>query len=102
MPEDGVAMRPEETRDLVHIRIADHGELYRPVHNSKELGNFGSGGTRVNLYARVAPTQVLHASVQLVTGHVTGVFLQHSESEDGRVAQLRLPHRLLDDVVVVR
>jgi hypothetical protein len=82
MPEDGVAMRPEETRDLVGIGTADHDELDRSIHNGKELGNFGSGGAGVNLDARVAPTPALHPSVQLVTWYVTRLFLRHSESED--------------------
>jgi hypothetical protein len=28
MPEDGVVMWPNETRDLIRVGAADHGELY--------------------------------------------------------------------------
>ena len=94
-------MWPNETSDLVSIATADHGELYRSVHNGKEVGNVGSGGRSVDFYAGVAPTPALHPSVQLVTGHVARIFSQHSKGKDRCVAQLRLLHRLRDNVVVV-
>ena len=82
MPEDGVAMWPNETRDLVSVGAADYGELNRSVHDGKEVGNVGSGGTGVDFYAWVAPPPALHLPLQLVTGHVIDVFLQHSESKN--------------------
>jgi hypothetical protein len=96
-----MAMWPNETSDLVSIAAADHGELYRSVHNSKEVCNFGSGGPSVDLYARVTPTPALYPAFQLVTGHVTGFFLQHSEGKNRCVAQPRLNHRLLDHVIAI-
>ncbi len=101
MPETGVPMWPNETRDLVSVGAADYGELNRFVHNGKEVRNVGSGGTSVDVYARVASTPALHPSLQLVAGHVTGVFSQHSEGKYRCVAQLSLSHRLLDHVIVI-
>jgi hypothetical protein len=48
MPQDGVAVWPNETRDLVNIGAADYGKLYRSVHYGKEVCNVGSGGTGVD------------------------------------------------------
>ena len=102
MHEDGVAMRPDEIRDLVGMCTADYGELYRPVHDGEEVCNVGSSGAGVNFYARVTLAPALHPSLQFVAGHVTGVFSQHSEGQNRCVAQLRLCNRLLDHVVAAR
>ena len=101
MPQDGMAVWPNETRDLVNIGAADYGELYRFVHYGKEVCNVGSGGTGVDFLARVAPTPALHPSIQLCVGHVPGIFSQHSDGKNRCLAQPCLLYRLLDDVVVV-
>jgi hypothetical protein len=94
-------MWPNETRDLVSIAAADYGELYRSVHNGGEVRNIIWGGCSADFYARVAPTPALHPTVQLVTGHVAEVISQLSKGKNRCVAQLRLLHRLLDNVIVV-
>jgi hypothetical protein len=80
MPEDRVAMWPNKARDLVSIGAVDYGELYRSVHNSKEVRNLASGGTGVDFGAGVPLTPAPHPSLQLITGYVAGVLLQHSDS----------------------
>ena len=81
MPENGVAMWPNEARDLISVGAADYRELNRFVHHGKEVRNVGSGGAGVDFHARVTLTPALHPPLQLVAGHVTGVFPQHSEGK---------------------
>lgn len=102
MAKDGVAMRSKDTRDLVSVGTTDYGELDRSVHNGKEVGDFGSGSPGVNFYAGVVLAPALHPSVQLVCGHVAGLPLRNSESENRCMTQLGLSDRLLDDGFVVR
>jgi hypothetical protein len=94
-------MWPDETRDLICVAAADHGELYPSIaHNVKEIGDAGSGGGSVDFHARVAPIPNLYPPVQLVIGHLTEVVSLLSESKDRCVTQLGLYHHLLDNVVV--
>jgi hypothetical protein len=51
--ENRVAMWPNETRDLICVAAADHGELYPSVaHSIKEIGGAGSGGGSVDFHTR--------------------------------------------------
>ena len=94
-------MWPNETRDLIDISAADHGELYPSIaHNVKEIGDAGSGGGSVDFHTRVALIPELYPPVQLVRGHLTEILSPHPESKDRGVTQLGLYHRLLDNVVV--
>ena len=99
MPENGVAMGPNETRDLMDISAADHSELYPAITHIKKIGDAGSGGS-VDFHTRVALIPNLYPPVQLVSGHLTEVVSPHAESKDRGVTQLGLYHRLLDNVVV--
>jgi len=99
--EDSVAMWPDETRDLICVAAADHGELYPSIaHKVKEIGDAGSSGGSVDFHTRVALIPELYPPVQLVIGHLTEVVSPHAESKDRCVTQLGLYHRLLDNVVV--
>ena len=94
-------MWPDETRDLIYIAVADHGELYPSIaHHVKEIGDTGSGGGSVDFHARVALIPDLYLPVQLVRGHFTEVVSPHAESKDRCVTQLGFSDRLLDNVVV--
>src|SRR5271170_2035732 len=63
MPDDGVAMWPDETRDLVGLAAADYGELYRSVQNGGEVGNIVWDGCSADLYTGVPSAPALHPTV---------------------------------------
>lgn len=93
-------MWPNETRDLIDISAADHGELYPSIARIKKIGDTGSGSPGVELHAGIAPLPEVDPTVQLVRGHLSEVLSPHAESKDRGVTQLGLYHRLLDNVVV--
>jgi len=86
MPDEGMTMRSNDTRDLVGVVDADDRKLYRGVHSGEEVGDLGPGRSSVNLNARVLSNPALHPSIQLVAGHSTGTRLQDADREDRRVA----------------
>ena len=73
MPEDGVAMWPNETRDLICIGAADYGELYPATTHVKEVGDAGSGGESVELDAGIALLPDAHPPLYFVMRHLTEV-----------------------------
>lgn len=100
MPENGVAMWPNETRDLIDIRAADHSELYPAITYIKKIGDTGSGSPGVELHAGIVPLPELDLAVQFAIGHFTEVLSPHAEGKYRCVTQLGLSDRLLDNVVV--
>ena len=95
-----MAMGTNETRDLIDVSAADHGELCPAITYIKKIGDTGSGSPGVELHAGIAPLPEVDPPVQLVAGHFTEVVSPHAESKDRCVTQLGLYHRLLDNVVV--
>ena len=93
-------MWPNETRDLIDIGAADHGELYPAIAHIKKIGDAGSGSPGVELHAGIALIPELYLPVQLVRALFTEVVSPHAESKDRRATQLGLSDRLLDNVVV--
>lgn len=100
MPEDGVAGRPDKTRDLITIGAPDHSELYPSVTYGEKVGDAGSWGGGMDMHAGVAPAPELYPPVHFVMGHLTGVFSPHSKSKHRCMTQLALFHRLLDNVII--
>ena len=100
MPENGVAMWPNETRDLIDISAADYSELYPAITCIKKIGDTGSGGPGVELHAGIVPLPELDLAVQFVIGHFTEILSPRAEGKDRRVTQLGLFDRLRDNVVV--
>src|ERR1700722_8268016 len=99
--EDRVAMWPDETRDLICVAAADHGELYPSIaHSIKEIGDAGSWSGGMDMHAGGAPNPELYPPVHFVMGHLTEVFSPHSKSKDRCMTQLALFHRLLDNVII--
>ena len=95
-----MAVWPKETRDLIDITAADHGELYPAIAYIKKIGDTGSGSPGVELHAGIAPLPEVDPPVQLVMANLTEVLTPHPKCKHGGVAQLSLSDRTLDDVVI--
>ena len=93
-------MWPNETRDLIDISAADHGELYPSIARIKKIGDTGSGSPGVELHAGIAPLPEVDLTVQFVIGHFTEVLSPHPKRKHRGVTQLGFSDRLLNNVVV--
>ena len=93
-------MWPNETRDLIDISAADHGELYPSIARIKKIGDTGSGSPTLELHAGIAPLPEVDPTVQLVRGHLTEILSPHPKRKHRGVTQLGFSDRLLDNIVV--
>ena len=83
MPEHGVAMGPNETRNLIDISAADHSEVYPAITYIKKIGDASSGSPGVELHGGIAPLPEPYPPVHFVIGHVTEVLSPHPKRTTG-------------------